>query len=282
MIEDDEDTSELLVQVLTQAGFSVVAADNGADGVALALEHQPALATVDVSMPDMDGLEATRRIREVSHTYIVIVSSRSNEDDILAGFEAGADDYVPKPIRPRELQARLSAVARRPPNPVIDGPPQAAPAWALADADSERVAYLAQAASGDSDESGDPEEKDGEEGMLQLGMRFVGSWIEFQGLRINPARGIVVIDDRLTDLTPEDLHLLETLLYCGTRTVTGRQIALRLRNENEMNSSATASKDQAWVDSLIVTLRHKMGDTGSTPRWLEDVPPNRYRLVRPD
>jgi two-component system, OmpR family, response regulator len=277
VIEDDEDASNLLVHVLTQAGFSVVTADNGVDGIALALEHQPVLATVDVSMPQMDGLEATRRIREVSHTYIVIVSSRGNEDDILAGFEAGADDYVPKPIRPRELTARLSAVARRPPTAVVGGP-TTPPAWEAADADRERAAFLPDA---DTEDSGDPGEQDGEEGMLALGMRFVGSWIEFNGLRINPARGLVVIDDLLVDLPPEDLDLLEVLLYCGTRTLTGRQIALRLRKETEILASQPSAKDQIWVDKILTGLRYRLGDTGATPRWFESVPPNMYRLVRP-
>ncbi|MFC6342084.1 response regulator transcription factor, partial [Nocardioides hankookensis] len=120
VVEDDEDTTALLEVVLTQAGFSVLTADNGADGIALAREHRPALATIDVTMPEMDGLEATRRIREFSSTYIVIISSRSQESDILAGFDAGADDYLAKPIRPVELRARLAAVARRPTGEIVD------------------------------------------------------------------------------------------------------------------------------------------------------------------
>jgi two-component system, OmpR family, response regulator len=113
VIEDDEDTTDLLDLVLSQAGFSVITAATGTEGAELARIHQPALTTIDVSMPGMDGLETTRRIREFSGTYIVIISTRSAEHDILAGFDAGADDYIPKPIRPRELQARLAARGRR-------------------------------------------------------------------------------------------------------------------------------------------------------------------------
>lgn len=278
MIEDDQDTSDLLLQVLTQAGFSVIAADNGADGIALAIEHQPALATVDILMPGMDGLEVTRRIRGLSHTYIVIVSSRSNEADILAGFDAGADDYVPKPIRPRELQARLGAVARRPPTPVLGGPAEAPPEWVLAEEDRERADFLKQSAGGE--DAGDGEGKDGEEGMLELGMRFVGSWIEFQGLRINPSRNIVVVDDRLVDLPPEDFHLLATLLYTGTKVLTARQIGLRLRQDGD-TSGVAIERDGSWVQSHLNAVRRQIGDTGAVPRWFEDIEPNLYRLVQP-
>ena len=145
VIDDDQDTVDLLQIVLAQAGFAVISASNGPDGIALALEHRPALATIDVTMPDMNGLEVTRRIREVTGTgmYIVIISSRSQEHDILAGFDAGADDYVPKPIRPRELQARLAAVARRPVEAVSG---VAAVAWAPAAEDAARSAFSAAGA----------------------------------------------------------------------------------------------------------------------------------------
>ena len=289
VIEDDEDTTALLEVVLTQAGFSVVTADNGTDGIALAREHRPALATIDVTMPEMDGLEATRRIREFSATYIVIISSKSQEHDILAGFDAGADDYVPKPIRPVELRARLAAVARRPVAGIIDGP--AAPTWEPADVDSARSAFLERVVAGQpidtsaTDSADEVEEdagQDGREGMLEIGMRFVGSWIEFRGLRINPARGIVVVDDRLVDMPQEQTDLLEILMYAGTRTLTSRQLAMRLRGQTEETSTTTAAQDQRWLEALMTGLRIRIKDEESAPRWFETLPGGRYRLMRPD
>jgi len=290
VIEDDEDTTALLEVVLTQAGFSVLTADNGADGIALAREHRPALATIDVTMPEMDGLEATRRIREFSATYIVIISSKSQERDILAGFDAGADDYVPKPIRPVELRARLAAVARRPVAGIVDGP--SAPTWEPADVDAARSAYLERVVAGqpldtsatDGAEAVEGEEEngqDGREGMLEVGMRFVGSWIEFHGLRINPARGIVVVDDRLVDLPQEQTDLLEILMYAGTRTLTSRQLAMRLRGQTEETSTTTSMQDQRWLEVLMTGLRIRIKDDESAPRWFETLPNGRYRLVRP-
>ena len=287
VVEDDEDTVELLDHVLTRAGFAVITADNGPDGIALAAEHQPALATVDINMPGMDGFETTRRIREACHTYIVIVSSRAHEDDVLAGFDAGADDYVPKPIRPMELQARLSAVARRPFRPVAGGPAEPPPGWAPAEPDQEHVAILEHLANGlddgmddgvdgEVDHEADDDGADGRDGMAALGMRFVGSWVEFHGLRINPARGIVVVDDRIVDLEPDDLVILEVLLYCGTRTVGPRQLAERLRRQGDVQVP-TGAQAEAWVAARVDGLRAQLGDPG---RWFEDVAAGRYRLVR--
>lgn len=290
VVEDDEDTTALLEVVLTQAGFSVLTADNGADGIALAREHRPALATIDVTMPEMDGLEATRRIREFSSTYIVIISSRSQESDILAGFDAGADDYVPKPIRPVELRARLAAVARRPATEIVDGPTaEPLAGWQAADEDAARSEFLRQVVAGQpiedlgGDEADDDEDsgKDGREGMLEIGMRFVGGWIEFRGLRINPARGIVVVDDRLVDLPPEQVELLEVLMYAGSRTLSARQLALRVRHQTEETATTTHRQDERWIDALMAGLRFQVKDDGPAPRWFEVLPRAKYRLVKP-
>lgn len=295
VIEDDEDTTDLLDLVLSQAGFSVITASTGAEGTELARVHQPALTTIDVSMPGMDGLETTRRIRDFSGTYIVIISTRSAEHDVLAGFDAGADDYVPKPIRPRELQARLAAVARR---PVTTFAPQpVATTWVAAAVDPERSAYHRQVVAGSKplevvvaepdpptpeavDELEDGE--DGRDGMLQLGMRFVGSWIEFYGLRINPARSLVVVDDRLVDLNPRQFDLLQLMLYSGTRTRSARHLALRLRGETEETTHHQAYQDRDWIESLMENLLNRLGERHLSPRWIEARPGSRFRLVRPE
>lgn len=276
VIDDDQDTVDLLEIVLSQAGFAVVTATNGPDGIALALQHRPALATIDVTMPDMNGLEVTRRIREAMSTYIVIISSRSQEHDILAGFNAGADDYVPKPIRPRELQARLAAVARRPIGTDV--------AWAPAPADAARSEYLRQVVAGESvgfAETQDVEGKDGRDGMLELGMRFVGSWIEFDGLRINPARDLLVIDDLIVDVDPETIKLLETMLYAGTMTLTSRQLALRYRGENEEKPTTAPDQDRKWFDAVMPVLLRTVGESAISPRWFQ-VSEGKLKLVPRD
>jgi DNA-binding response OmpR family regulator len=282
VIDDDQDTLDLLEIVLTGAGFQVVTAANGPDGLELALRHRPVLATIDVTMPQMDGLEVTRRVREATDTYIVIISGRSQEQDILAGFDAGADDYIPKPIRPRELQARLAAVARRPITSVTEGQ---AVAWAPAAADHARGAYLQLVVAGEpvgfpEDESHEDGGQDGRDGMLELGMRFVGSWIEFNGLRVNPSRDLLVVDDRLVDTFPEQVKLVETMLYAGTLTLTARQLALRFRGETEATSSQTSVEDRAWFDAEMSELLALVGETPHWPRWFR-VGNGKLRLVEP-
>ncbi|MBZ5737043.1 response regulator transcription factor [Nocardioides mangrovi] len=268
VIEDDPDVSDLLDTVLTMAGFSVVTAENGLEGIAIAREYEPVLVTTDVAMPEMDGLEATRRIREFSPAYIVVISTRSREDDILAGFAAGADDYLAKPIRPRELRARLAAAGRRPVSEML---PEDVSGWNLAEV--ERLRADIAAADGDARDLA---------GMLELGMRFVGDWVEFRGLRIDPDRDIVVIDDREVVLPVEQVDLLEVLLYAGTRMVTSRQVALRLRAETEATATASREDDDRWVEGLVAALRTSLGESVEAPRWFEEVAPGRFRLVRPE
>lgn len=295
VIEDDEDTIDLLEFVLAQAGFAVVTASNGEEGTELARAHQPALTTIDVSMPGMDGFETTRRIREFSGTYIVIITTRHAENDVLEGFNAGADDYVPKPIRPRELQARLAAVARRPVTSFAAQP--LVTSWAPAAEDTARSAYHRQVVAGleptappvvapepaaPAVEEADEDGQDGRDGMLELGMRFVGSWIEFYGLRINPARGLTVVDDRLVDLNPRQFDLLQLMLYSGTRTRTSRHLALRLRGETEESSRTQAYADRDWIESLMENLLNRLGERHLSPRWIESRPGSRFRLVRPE
>jgi len=114
VIEDDADIRGLIDDVLTQAGFAVRTAATGLEGVALVRELEPTVTTLDVSMPGIDGFETARRIRQTSSTYLVMITARDDEVDVLQGLQAGADDYVTKPFRPRELRARIDAMLRRP------------------------------------------------------------------------------------------------------------------------------------------------------------------------
>ncbi len=114
IVEDDPDIRDLLDTVLTQAGFTVQTAATGHDGVEAVRRTDPLVTTLDVSLPDIDGFEVCRRIRAVSDTYVVMLTARAEEVDALTGMDAGADDYLTKPFRPRELRARIEALVTKP------------------------------------------------------------------------------------------------------------------------------------------------------------------------
>jgi DNA-binding response OmpR family regulator len=114
VIEDDADVRALLTELLQQSGFEVAEAAGGAEGIRLVREGDADLITLDLNLPDLDGIEVCRRIRETSEAYIVMLTGRPDEIDRLVGLETGADDYLTKPFSPRELRARVAAMMRRP------------------------------------------------------------------------------------------------------------------------------------------------------------------------
>ncbi|WP_147039430.1 response regulator transcription factor [Microbacterium aerolatum] len=114
VIEDEPDIRLLLTDILEQAGFTVHGVGTGAEGVELVRRHNPVITTLDVSMPGMDGFETAKRIRTFSATYLLMLTARSEEIDALQGLQSGADDYITKPFRPREVRARVEAMLRRP------------------------------------------------------------------------------------------------------------------------------------------------------------------------
>lgn len=111
IIEDDVETSKELVRGFHEQGFDTVTAENGRS--ALQLFAAVDIVLLDLGLPDIDGLEVCRSIRAVSGVPIIMITGRSDEFDRVLGLKMGADDYVVKPCRMRELAARMEAVVRR-------------------------------------------------------------------------------------------------------------------------------------------------------------------------
>lgn len=111
--DDDADLLGLLKFSLSQAGFEVLTAVDGSQALAAFQQQAPDLALLDISMPELDGLEVCREIRRRSSIPIMILSARHREDDLVAALDSGADDFLAKPFSPRILLARLRALARR-------------------------------------------------------------------------------------------------------------------------------------------------------------------------
>jgi DNA-binding response OmpR family regulator len=113
VIEDDESIRAALSMFLEAEGYTVADSGSGEDGLA-SFEHRRAdVVLVDIMLPGIDGLEVTRTLRRNSDVPIVMVTARSDTHDVVAGLEAGADDYIPKPVVAKELAARIRALLRR-------------------------------------------------------------------------------------------------------------------------------------------------------------------------
>ncbi len=111
--DDDLDLQQAVGLTLEVAGFEVLFADNGLQALELWRTHSIDLVILDIMMPSINGLSVCRSIRQASDVPILLLTGRGREEDVVTGIEAGADDYVIKPFRPRELIARIQALLRR-------------------------------------------------------------------------------------------------------------------------------------------------------------------------
>ncbi len=110
VVEDQEDNRRIMRDLLGSAGYEVIEAVSGEEGVAAAETHRPELILMDIQLPGLDGYEATRRIKanpDLQHIPIIVVTSYALSGDDAKAYEAGCDDYVSKPFSPRELLAKI-------------------------------------------------------------------------------------------------------------------------------------------------------------------------------
>lgn len=117
VIDDEETTVQLITMLLERRGFEVIKAYRAEEGLRKAYRHQPDLVLLDIMMPDMDGWEVCKRLREMSDVPIIFLTARGEVRDVVRGLEMGADDYVVKPYDNDELVARVRAHLRRSPRP---------------------------------------------------------------------------------------------------------------------------------------------------------------------
>ncbi|MFT4135278.1 response regulator transcription factor [Microbacterium sp.] len=265
VIEDEADIRQLLSDVLQSAGFNVHAAGSGLEGVELVRAHRPVVTTLDVSLPGIDGFETAKRIRAISSTYLVMLTARSEEIDALQGLESGADDYVTKPFRPRELRARIEAMLRRPRTHAAAPPETAsAPPLSAEPARAEPAPAPAVTAAPAPDRV-DPAADD-------------GGWLEHRGLRVHPDMRIAVRDDENVDLTRSEFDILVDLLAARGRVVGKAQLALMLRGD--YGSDFVSDADARAIEVHMANLRRKLGESPARPRWIETVRGVGYRLTR--
>ncbi|MET3933120.1 response regulator transcription factor [Arthrobacter sp. OAP107] len=246
VIEDDVDVRNLLDAVLQQAGFEVHSAGTGRDGVDVARQRQANVITLDVGLPDIDGFEVLRRIRQFSDAYIVMLTGRDEELDTITALQGGADDYIVKPFRPRELRARISAMLRR---PRVAGE---APASAAAEAGSSGAAATASRR---------------------------GTVLQHNGLALDTETRTVALRGTPLGLTRSEFDLLHELLR-GTGAVRTRADLVRVvRGEFYREDTYISEADERAVEVHIGNLRRKLREDPQDPRWLVTVRGVGYRLA---
>ncbi|WP_197273498.1 MULTISPECIES: response regulator transcription factor [Micrococcaceae] len=243
VIEDDHDIRELVRTVLTQAGFEVTVASTGAEGVLVAKTLNPDVITLDLGLPDIDGFEVSRQIREFSDAYIVMLTARTEELDTLIGLESGADDYLTKPFRPRELRARVAAMMRRP------------------------------RSAAEATDTSAPEVSANNHVRPERGN------FSHNGLDLSYASRTVLVDGTEMNLTRTEFELLHALLEAGRTVRTKADLVRRLRDEDYDVGSYISESDERSVEVHMGNLRKKLGDSPQSPRWLQTVRGVGYRLA---
>lgn len=282
VVEDDEDIRGLMVALLGQSGFTVHEAGTGTAGVAAVRENEPVVVTVDLGLPDIDGYEVTRQVRQFSDAYVVMLTARTEEIDTLLGLEAGADDYVTKPFRPRELRARIEAMMRRPrvggtaPAPSSPAVPSSATPAPLAAPDVRNAPAPT---------AHDPSGSTGAAAGSVTGatMPTAASAAEFrlesEGLELYPSLHQVVADGRDVPLTPTEFVLLETLLHSGRVVRSKAELARALRGDEAGDGTFVSRADERTVEVHLGNLRRKLADDAKEPRWVQTVRGVGYRMA---
>jgi DNA-binding response OmpR family regulator len=261
VIEDDDDVRNLLDAVLQQAGFEVHSAATGREGVDIVRQRRASVITLDVGLPDIDGYEVMRRIRQFSDAYVVMLSGRDEELDTVTALQGGADDYIVKPFRPRELRARITAMMRRPRQSAVAVGAGIASGAAVADHPSGAGA-AAGALSGSVPDSG----------------KFAGGEVlRHNGLLLNVATRTVTSGGAELVLTRSEFDLLHELLR-GTGAVRTRADLVRVvRGEQYRDDTYISGADERAVEVHVGNLRRKLGEDPQDPKWLITVRGVGYR-----
>lgn len=241
VVEDDADVRNLVEGVLRQAGFEVHSAAEGREGVDVVRQRDASVVTLDVGLPDIDGFEVLRRIRQFSDAYIVMLTARTDELDTLTALHTGADDFLTKPFRPRELRARVAAMMRRPRRPGQVAPGSAAQR-PQSDAAPDNV-------------------------------------LRHNGLALNPDMRSVAVDGEALALTRSEFDLLHALLKGAGAVRSKTELVRVVRGEYYRADAYISESDERAVEVHIGNLRRKLQEDPVQPRWLQTVRGVGYRLA---
>jgi DNA-binding response OmpR family regulator len=265
VIEDDDGIRELIATVLEQMGLDVTAAASGIEGVARVQELDPVLVTVDVNMPGIDGFETAKRIRGISSAYIIMLTARDEEIDALQGLSSGADDYVLKPFRPRELRARAEAMLRRP--RVLEG--------------TRTGGVAAAAGAGGAGEALTRTTAAAVTGAIEAATQPTPRLLAHNGVVLDPDARIVKRGGEELELTYSEFELLHALLQSGRTVRSKDELARLLRGDDYVVNPYVGDADRRGVEVHIGNLRKKLADSAAAPYLIETVRGAGYRLAAP-
>ena len=268
VVEDDDDDRELIATTLTMTGLVVHTAATGREGLALVEATNPDLVTLDIGLPDLDGIEVCRQVRAVSDAYIVLISGRTDEVDRLMGLETGADDYLTKPFSPRELQARVTAMFRRPrrpiPSPTLTPTPSPTPTSSptLTPTPASSTPASSTPTSSTDAQTADGAAEAGDE-VVVLGK-----------LAVDLESRSVTVDQTNVELTRTEFELL-AVMVAAPRRVWARDVLLRRVWGEDWGT------DEHLVEVHVGNLRRKLGGAAGSVSLIRTVRGVGYRMEEP-
>lgn len=288
VVEDDGDIRDLLATVLTHAGFTVHAVGTGLEGVAKAREVAPIIVTLDLSLPDIDGFEVARRIRTFSDAYVVMLTAHADEIDTLMGLEAGADDYLTKPFRPRELRARVAAMLRRPRSTettsvaaagaAVPGqvPVPAAPAPGPAPVETREPAAPRVGRHAAVADRPAPSETGGAEPTGTPAAP--GDDVRECALVVDIPARTVSIEGEEVAVTKSEFDILAHLVENVGHVVSKSALVRTLWGDSYDSGTLIGPADHRSIEVHMANLRRKIGDDSLNPRWIDTVRGVGYRF----
>ncbi|BBE24008.1 putative sensory transduction protein [Arthrobacter sp. MN05-02] len=253
--------------ILEQGGFQVSGVSSGREGVDVVRQEHPAVVTLDIGLPDIDGYKVLRRIRATTDCYVIVLSGRTDEMDILTALQAGADDYVLKPFRPREFRARIDAMLRRPrigqnaQHPPTPPPAPAAPAPAPALAPAPAPAPAP-------DRRTDAGTASGTAGLLRNGSLVVDS-----EARTATCSGVEL------PLTKTEFNLLHALMASNGAVRTKEELVRVSRGRDYRGYNFVSRTDERAIEVHIANLRQKLARSEGDPELITTVRGVGFRIM---
>lgn len=276
VVDNDSNVRLVICRTLEMKGFAVTEAATASEALLNIQKHRPDVVTLDLDLPDMDGVEVCRTLRKFSDAYVIMITARVEEIDELIGLEAGADDFIGKPFSPRILQARVTAVLRRHrPTPQRPTPLRRA---------SDYLPFATDTSAGAHDvprrRASDAVPGAGDNSMGPAIVTTGSAHSAVETIRVARHGPLVLeLESRIASLdgvelalTRTEFHLLEVMAGAPRRVWTRKALLLRVWGSEW-------PLDEHLVEVHIGNLRRKLGDKGREPRLIRTVRGVGYRLA---